>query len=199
MTAGEVLHEARLKKTRSLEAIAKETRIKEKFLAALEVDDYASLPGLATALGFARNYARTLDLDQDLVCALLRRDFPQANVPAKEKEMSLVPVSFWTPRTTVFVAVTGAVFVLGAYLLRQYLVFAGPPPLEISQITDNGSNVEVLGKTTPAATIEVNGQTVLVEEDGTFGFQTDNEGATLEITAVSRTGKKTTIRKEISD
>lgn len=199
MTAGKLLRETRLKKKRSLKAVVRETRIKEKFLKALEADDYASLPGLATALGFARNYARVLDLDQDLVRALLRRDFPQAGTKAKEKEMPIVPASFWTPRTTVFVAVAGAVLVLGAYLLRQYLLFVGPPPLEITRITTNEGKVEVSGRTRPAATVEVNGNRVLVSEDGSFSYQGSYpEGGRVEIEAQSRTGKKTTVVKNTS-
>lgn len=198
-TVGEVLKTARKKRGKSIAQIAKETKIKEKFLSALEKNDYHSLPGLPVALGFAKNYAQVVGVDTHLARALLRRDFPQTESPRKSVEVALLPKTFWTPRTTIIVAALGTVLILGFYLAKQYVLFAAPPPLEVTKVQAADGKLEIIGKTTPAATVEINGRTVLVEEDGTFHYSSNlPDSGAVEIEAKSRTGKKTTITKSIA-
>lgn len=199
-TVGEVLKEARKKQHKSLEDVSKETKIKDKFLSALESNDFEKLPNLPVATGFAKSYAEVVNVDPSFVAALIRRDFPQGAAPKKSTEMPLEPQSIWTPKTTIIATALLTIFVLGVYLTRQYLLFAGPPPLEIKKVNVASDKIEVQGKTTPAASVEINGETVLVSEDGTFIYKTSSpSNGTLEIEATSRTGKKTVIRKNIVD
>ena len=60
---GQWLRETRQAKELSLEQVAAETRIRTKFLAALEEGDYDQLPAGIYAQGFLRNYALFLGLD----------------------------------------------------------------------------------------------------------------------------------------
>jgi cytoskeletal protein RodZ len=54
--------------------VARQTRIAERMLAALEEGNYAALPARAYATGFARSYARTVGLDPEAIVAEVRRD-----------------------------------------------------------------------------------------------------------------------------
>lgn len=192
---GKVLETARKKNRKTIAQIARETRIKEKFLLALESGDYPSLPDLPISLGFAKSYAQTVGANPSLVAALLRRDFPQEEKGEKTRELPLSPPAFWTPRTTIFASFLVLVLGLAIYLLRQYLLFAGPPPVEVLGLKNDGDKVVLEGKTSPSATVEINGRSVLVEEDGSFLFQapTDEVGSELSIRATSRTGKKSVV------
>jgi hypothetical protein len=67
---GEILRQAREDIHLSLEEVERETRIRAKFLAALESGDLSALPSDAHARGFLRNYAQFLGLDAQ---AMLRR------------------------------------------------------------------------------------------------------------------------------
>jgi cytoskeletal protein RodZ len=60
---GRLLAEARAAKELSLADVEKATRIRQKYLAAFEQGDYASLPRGAIARGFLRNLATFLGLD----------------------------------------------------------------------------------------------------------------------------------------
>lgn len=197
-TAGQILKEAREKSEKSLEHIARETKIKEKFLLALEEADYSVLPNVSVAQGFARNYAQVVEVNPRLVTALLRRDFPQRKV-LQTGEFSFSQKSFWTPKTTLFFSVGVTILVLGFYLGRQYMLFVGPPSLEVGKLVIGNNKVLVTGKTTPAATIEVNGREVLVDEKGTFSLELDKSdaGRVVEVKAVSRAGKETVREKPI--
>jgi len=62
-TLGQRLREAREAKKVSLATVEETTRIRRKYLEALEADDYEALPGGVFAQGFVRNYALYLGLD----------------------------------------------------------------------------------------------------------------------------------------
>ena len=67
---GASLRAAREAKGCSLDDVERLTRLRAKFLAALEADDFAALPSEAQARGFLRNYAAFLELDVARVMAL---------------------------------------------------------------------------------------------------------------------------------
>ncbi|MCA9986523.1 MAG: DUF4115 domain-containing protein [Anaerolineales bacterium] len=60
---GEILREAREAKGLTLEQAFAETRISQRFLAAMEAGDYDELPTPVHVRGYLRNYARFLSLD----------------------------------------------------------------------------------------------------------------------------------------
>jgi cytoskeleton protein RodZ len=62
---GETLRQARLDRGASLADAEQDTRIRRKYLEALEAEDYASLPAVVYVRGFIRAYARYLGLDPE--------------------------------------------------------------------------------------------------------------------------------------
>jgi cytoskeletal protein RodZ len=80
---GHRLHEARDKKGWSLEEAEKATRIRARFLEALEADDYAALPSGTQARGFLKIYAEYLGLDAGQVIDWYDawRKKPRAQIP----------------------------------------------------------------------------------------------------------------------
>lgn len=192
------MRETRKRQGKTLGQVSRETKIKEKFLLFLEADNYSALPGFPTALGFARNFAQAIGANPNLVAALIRREFPQPQLSPKTTDMPLVPASLWTPRTTVVAIGFLTVLFLGGYLVRQYVRFASPPPLEVANIKAEEGSLEVEGKTMPSATVEVNGTPTLVSPDGSFSYKGSRpENGRVEIEAQSRTGKKTLVEKVI--
>lgn len=89
---GEVLREARRRKGISLAQAERETRIREKYLAALEEEDYESLPGNVYAKGYLRSYAQYLGLDPDKVLQLYP-NFPPGAGHARPDEPVLPPAT----------------------------------------------------------------------------------------------------------
>lgn len=198
---GEHLKEARLSGQISLGSISRSTKIKEKFLLALETSDWDSLPSFTTAQGFTRSYASAVGIDPEVAVSLLRRDFPGLQAPSKSSEISLKKTSIWTPKTTLLAVATITLLLLGWYLTTQYLTFAASPPLEVKEfeVKDETNQILISGKTAPGASLEINGRAVLVEDDGTFNLEISKSsvGNTVEIRARSRTGKETVIRKPL--
>lgn len=62
---GGFLQQARQKKRLSLEEVASQTRIQQKYLEALESEDFGNLPGKVFAKGFVRSYAKAIGLDEE--------------------------------------------------------------------------------------------------------------------------------------
>ena len=71
---GEQLRAQRERKGITLEQAAADTRIREKFLTALEGGDYPALPGAVYTRGFLRNYAEYLDLETAELVALFQQE-----------------------------------------------------------------------------------------------------------------------------
>ncbi|MFQ5401387.1 MAG: helix-turn-helix domain-containing protein [Anaerolineae bacterium] len=74
---GHILREARENRGLTLAEVEKQTRIRVKFLEALESGNYAKLPTPAHVRGFLRNYARFLDLDPQPLINRFQHTFEQ--------------------------------------------------------------------------------------------------------------------------
>lgn len=73
-TAGAMLRAAREGRRLSLDHVAAETRIPIRHLETIEEGDFDALPSRTYAIGFARNYARAVDLDEATIAELVREE-----------------------------------------------------------------------------------------------------------------------------
>lgn len=104
-TVGEMLKEARIEKKYSLEDIERGTKIRLKFLQAMERDDFAQMPSLSYAKGFIKNYSEFLGLNSKTVLAFFRRqtiDTPKSHLlpkgmgePLNRSLFQLTPVNIF--------------------------------------------------------------------------------------------------------
>ena len=84
---GSMLRAARLEKDLTLEAVEAETRIRRRFLEAIEADRYDQLPGVVYARGFVKLYARAVGLDPARVAELFDQQLGRTSRarPARER------------------------------------------------------------------------------------------------------------------
>lgn len=206
-TVGTILKEARLARSISLEEVEVGTKIRARFLDAIERDDFRALPSLAYAKGFVKNYSEFLGLASADVMAFFRR---QTQDPTKA---SLLPKGVSSPLNATGIHLTPTRFVglllatlVGIFLLYfglQYRRYIAPPHLNVTSPADQSitpqKRIDVVGQTDPDATVTVNGRSVLVRSDGTFFEQVAIEAGvnTITIVATSRLGKATTLVREV--
>lgn len=187
---GSLIKEGRKRRRLSIDRLSQQTKIKPRYIRAMEKEEWQIIPNFAVARGFIQNVAAAVGIDPETAAALLRRDF-------QEKKTSPVTARqiWWTPRITVTlfsVVVAGAVLF---YLTSQYLTYVAPPPLS-AQVVKNGGAVVISGKTDKEASVLVNGEPALVQDDGTFKISVNaKDGDSLTIEALSRSGKAT--KKEV--
>ncbi len=203
ITVGELLHNARLEKKLELSVVEKATKIREKFLVALENNDFDKLPPGTFTKGFIKNYAAFLGLPAEEILAFYRRQVNEEKVPVLPLEGPKIGRFALTPQFFTTSAVGILVVLFFAYLVFSYFQFAGSPALVINSPRNNSvvseEQIEVVGKTDPEATLSVNGQTVAVSENGTFDVKIPLQPGLniLTITATNKFKRQTTMVRSL--
>jgi cytoskeletal protein RodZ len=158
---GDALRQQREQMGVTLEQAAEDTRIREKFLLAIESGDYQSLPGTVYTKGFLRNYAGYLNLDPEEMVALYtgeRGGSEPARVFAPMRP--LVKRSFiFTPAVLVPVVVLAGILAFVLYVYYQFSNFAVAPHVDITDppgdAVSQTAEYVVKGKTNPDGRITV--------------------------------------------
>ncbi|MDR0270009.1 RodZ domain-containing protein [Paenibacillus sp.] len=81
---GQQLKEARLKKGMSLDDVQEMTKIRKRYLEAIEAGDYKVLPGNFYVRAFIKTYAETVGLDPDLLLEGHKQEAPAEPEPTME-------------------------------------------------------------------------------------------------------------------
>jgi len=188
----------------TLEQAAEDTRIREKFLRALENGDYQTLPGAVYTKGFLRNYAEYLKLDPDALILQFQSERGTPETPRSFAPMKPIMrrAVILTPAVLVPVVVLAAVGLFLAYLYYQFTTFAVLPRLEIDEPAGDAivqvAEYNVRGRTVPEGRITIRvqpgGETipgVRASSDGVFGARVPlKQGANhVEIQVLDATGK----------
>jgi cytoskeletal protein RodZ len=163
----ERLYAARDAKGVDLYRAERDTKIRARYLAAMERGDWRELPGTVYAKGFLRNYALYLGLDPDEVIDQWRHESGDAQPP---ESIVGVPRPLSPPRKPLtvgpyaVVATLMAVIVLlfAAYIGAQVFRFARPPEVAVTQpsaaVTTapaDATRYTLRGTATAGATIEI--------------------------------------------
>ena len=129
---------ARERKGVDLYRAERDTKIRARYLAALERGDYRELPGAVYTKGFLRNYALYLGLDPDDVLLQWRRERgdarePQAVISTPKPIAAPRRGLTFSPSLVVFALLTIAVLAFAGYLAVQLLRFAKPPTIAVTE------------------------------------------------------------------
>ncbi len=129
---GQLLREAREQKGVSLEQVEEATRIRQKFLQALEEGNYGALPAEAYVTGFLRTYAVYLELDPEEMIALYegREDEGKAALPQpgffQPMDISMAAPSWLTPDLVIGALLIVVLVAFGCWATWHYL----PPTIK---------------------------------------------------------------------
>ncbi len=196
-TVSQILREERLRQGLSIAAVEKRTKIKRRFLEAIEVGDYKSLPSESYAVGFVKNYAKYLELDDYKIGRTFRREYEEEHqkmIPSfSEKKSSFIQKIVFNPK---FLLVIILFAIIGGYLFFQYSAYFFPPSLTVNSPVENqviqNNIVQIEGVTDPYATLKINGDETYINLDGSFSksiylFSGQRE---IEIISENRHGKR---------
>jgi len=163
----ERLYTARERKGVDLYRAERDTKIRARYLGALERGDYKELPGAVYTKGFLRNYALYLGLDPDDVLLQWRKE----RGDVKEQAPAIVvpkPIAAprqgltFSPSIVVAALLTVVVVACGAYLGVQVLRFAKPPTIAVTQpatavidVDESTTKYTLRGVTLPGATVSI--------------------------------------------
>jgi cytoskeletal protein RodZ len=204
LSVGQQLKARRQALRLSLAQVEVDTKIRGKFLTALESGDYSKLPNDIYSRGFVQHYASHLGLNGTEVAAAYARE--RGGVAAGGMKRPRLE----RPKRLVFtgqiVAVLAGLVVVGAvfgYLLWQFSALAGAPRLVVTNpdadVSLTGGVIEVSGHTTPGADVNVNDSPVLTDTDGNFSEKValqDGVNA-IRVTSRSKLGKASTVTRNV--
>lgn len=119
-TVGEILKETRIKKAIDFEAIEKETKIRTKYLKALETDEFGGIGSATTVKGFIKNYGEYMGLDSQKLLAIFRRDFTEDKIGQVVLRGMAQPLDnstlVWNPKKTTLAVVAFLVALVMGFL-----------------------------------------------------------------------------------
>ncbi|MEP9358818.1 helix-turn-helix domain-containing protein [Sphingomonas sp. KR3-1] len=183
-SVGEKLRAAREAQGLDLPEIAARTRIPQRHLEAIERGNYAGLPSITYALGFAKAYARAVGADEVTIARDLRAELhhnPEraAPVPAYETaDPSRVP----SRGIAIVGVILALLLVVGGGLYYGTDLFRGSAPAPETLATDEptanvADNAAMANSATPVAA--AGGQVALIALDTVWIRVTDAKGTKL--------------------
>jgi cytoskeletal protein RodZ len=132
-TPGAKLRAARDVQGLSIQDVATRTRIAQRQLEAVERDDYAALPGIPYAVGFARAYARAVGVDEVMIAAEVRNAVHGSDLGANRYEAfePLDPARV-PSRALAWTAAAIVVLLIAGFMIWRTQMFTPPTSEEIA-------------------------------------------------------------------
>lgn len=192
----------------SLEEVEGLTKIRKKFLAALEEGSYDGFPAEVYARGFLENYAEFLGFPADEVLTQYKRErglggrtekpLPVPRPTASTSRITITPRTLW--------AALGALslFIAVAYLVTALTGFASPPRLELTKpapgLNVSSDTVDVEGTTDSGAELSINSQPVPTDPGGGFKEQVRLAPGTntIRVAAKNKRGRERVVTRSVT-
>ncbi|MGH2456950.1 MAG: helix-turn-helix domain-containing protein, partial [Candidatus Limnocylindria bacterium] len=181
---GEVLRGAREARGVDLARVERDTKIRARYLSALESGEYRDLPGAVYTKGFLRNYGAYLGLDPEYLVDLYRlesatphQERPSVPTPPRPITARRSRALVITPGAVVAAILTVGVAVFVVYLVSEFMTFAGTPELRVTQPAGDVAGYDERTYTfrgSTAANAEIRAETatrtsrVTADEEGAF-------------------------------
>jgi cytoskeletal protein RodZ len=167
-TLPERLLQARERKGVDLYRAERDTKIRARYLGALESGEYAELPGAVYTKGFLRNYALYLGLDPEEVIRQWKHE--RGDTVAPVEPVLAVPRPLEAPRqgltfspvVVIAALLTILIGVFAVYLGIQLVRFAKPPTIAVTtpatavvEVGEDTTEYTLKGTSAPKATITI--------------------------------------------
>jgi cytoskeletal protein RodZ len=146
----------------------RDTKIRARYLEALEHGDYRELPGAVYTKGFLRNYALYLGLDPEDVMQQWKHERGDAAIPAEPVLAVPKPIAAprqgltFSPVVVVAALLTVLIGVFAVYMGVQLVRFAKPPTLAVTNpsqfvidVPEETTTYTLRGTSIPGATITI--------------------------------------------
>lgn len=202
-TVGRVLKDRRITRKLSLKQVELGTRIRGKYLVAIEADDYVTLPHDVYSRGFVKSYADYLGLDGTAIAKEYSAASGQQELQLRRASSLVRPRLVLTPRLLTLVGGSIAALAIGSYLIIQFSALTAPPHLSVANPSRDqvlyGSLITVSGHVDEGANVFVNSSPILVDGSGNFtdAIALQDGVNNINVSATNALGKTTTVTRNI--
>jgi transcriptional regulator with XRE-family HTH domain len=177
---GEQLRRAREASGMTLEQVAAETRIPQRHLRLIEAGDFAALPARTYAIGFSKNFAKVVGLDEERIAADVRAELAGFDSAPPSRATTFEPGDpARVPGSNIIWIATGAVLVL---LVIGYFGYSSmfAPAAELPSLLPNEQPSARVVEARPAARPASSGPVVFTAlEQGVWVKFYDADGTQL--------------------
>lgn len=183
-----------------LSDIEKQIKVREKYLKAIESENWNYFSSKIYITGIIKNYSRALNLDDKKVLAFFRRDYEKKEEVKFKRKLS---GNYLTSATKKFLRIGLIILSLFfiTYFIFQLKIYFSPPDFTLlTPVKTNFSvekNIKISGQTEKDTSVTIAGERIYQDKNGIFIYEFPlNEGENkITINLVGANGKKTTIEK----
>ena len=199
-TVGQILKKQRENKGLTLFDIEKQIKIREKYLRAVENDNWGFFTSKIYIVGILKNYSRLLGLDSKKVLAFFRRDYDRHDEIKFKERISLSNLTSESRRVFKIIIIMSflAIFLYFGYQLKLFFL---PPkiiilsPSKVNFTTEN--KINITAKTEKDTMVLINGNREYTNKNGEIEYDLFLKEGTnkivIELTGAN--GKKTVVEK----
>lgn len=200
LSVGAILKKEREKKGLLLLDVEKQIRVREKYLKAIEEENWNFFSSKIYITGIIKNYSRVLNLDDKRILAFFRRDYERKE---DDKFKTKIVSGYLTSETKKFLKLGLVILTLFfiTYFAYQLKLYFSPPSFELlTPKTKNFTiekNIKITGKTDRDTAVVIAGERIFQNKDGVFTYEYSlNEGNNkLIINLSGANGKKTVVEE----
>jgi len=200
LSVGTILKNEREKRGLLLTDIEKQIKVREKYLKAIEDENWSFFSSKIYITGILKNYSRILNLDNKKVLAFFRRDYERKEeVKFKKKITSAYLTSETKKLLKIGLVILTLFFIL--YFVFQLKTYFSPPVFTFLSPTKTNftveKNIKISGKTDKDTSVTINGERVYLNKENIFYYEFPlNEGSNkIIINLVGANGKKASFEK----
>lgn len=200
LSVGTILKKEREKKGLLLIDIEKQIKVREKYLKAVEEENWSYFSSKIYITGILKNYSRVLNLDHKKILAFFRRDYERKEEVKFKKKITSTYLTSETKKFLKFGFIILILFFI-LYFIFQLKTYLSPPSFTLlSPMKQNFSiekNVKIIGKTEKDTSVTIAGERIYQNKEGIFNYELSlSEGENIvSINLVGANGKKTTFEK----
>lgn len=195
ITAGKLLKNKRLEKGIAIEKAERETRIRKKYLEAIEEDNWQIFSSAVYISGAIKTYSKYLEVDEDKSLAYFRRDFEKSETHTFNKKISSLELLPETKK--ILILSLSFIFILFlSYFGYQFYRYMRPPEIIIitpeKRVFRNVSKITVSGKTDKQSIVTIYNEVIYPDKEGFFkyDFPLKKGSNVLKIDVVGPNGKQ---------
>ena len=200
LSVGTILKKEREKKGLLLIDIEKQIKVREKYLKAIEDENWSYFSSKIYITGILKNYSRILNLDHKKVLAFFRRDYERKEEVKFKKKVTSAYLTSGTKKFLKLSLIILTLFFILYFIFQLKIYFSPPAFTLISPTKINFSvekNVKITGKTEKDTSVTISGERIYQNKEGVFNYELSlNEGENkITINLVGANGKKATFEK----
>ncbi len=200
LSVGSILKNEREKKGLLLSDIEKQIKIREKYLKAIEEEDWNFFSSKIYITGILKNYSRILNLDNKKILAFFRRDYERKEEVKFKRKVSSNYLTSETKKYLKIGLIILSLFFVFYFVFKLKTYFSPPAFTLISPAKTNFSiekNIKITGKTDKDTSITIAGERIYQNKEGVFEYELSlKEGENkIIINLLGANGKKISIEK----